>query len=100
MGQLEDSSCVDSEKDVTEAKGVSSATACCSPGCKSSGPVEFKRKGKEYVPERGRERLGSLFSFYIFPWVQERAGFLLNDLICFPAFLGLMLVPSPSQSSS
>lgn len=95
VGQLEDRGCVDSGKEVTEAKGESSATACCSPGCKSSGPVEIRRKGKKYMPERGRACLSSLSSFHIFLWVQERTGFLPNYLISFLAYPRLELVPSP-----
>lgn len=34
---LEGSDCMKSGKEVTEAKGEFSATACCSPSCKSHG---------------------------------------------------------------
>ena len=63
----------------------------------------IKMKSDSTRPQRGRERADSravaalrcLLSFFTFPWVWERAGFLSNYPTSFLDFPGLVLVPLP-----
>ena len=70
------------------------------------GPLELggKKVKSKCVPKRresmGGSKEGFLSSFQVFPWVQERANFLLNRPVSFWLFPGLCLRPPRIQTPS